>query len=333
MKLGKFIVILVTLMFCATSQAGTTWDIIRVRQYGSELSLHSREEGLRELQKIVDNTKKSHDVKVFAHYSIAALYLGQLAPLVLPASSDYRPNGGDQFNGFSLIYIDRNQFFVRENRASAKEHLEKVVSGLGGIKGALLSPASDLIKELSYAYLYLGLIDNAEGNYESALSYYNQFQNTGFLSAEGQQKVGYEIRDVTTKLNQIENQRLAEERAVKQAEIENEKAIQAQEEEQARLAEEARVREIQSRPEYKRKAAEEEIRVLRSQLEQLHSAMEEEHRIGRISGYVNATRMHDLGANVVASENQLSEQWVIYKRNGGKAKSLYEIQYRNDTTK
>jgi hypothetical protein len=44
-----------------------------------------------------------------------------------------------------------------------------------------------------------------------------------------------------------------------------------------------------------------------------------------VSGYVNATKLHELGSFAIAAENEVQRQWQIYKANGGQAASLSEI--------
>jgi hypothetical protein len=138
------------------------------------------------------------------------------------------------------------------------------------------------------------------------------------------------------------NQQIAVEKESERAAAEKKDALKRQEErkmeqekEASRIADEkerqrrdneARELSARSTPQYKRGAAVEEIKKIKSQVYRANKAMEEENRIGVISGYVNATRLHDIGAYIVKSQQELDRQWEIYKYNGGELSSIEEIK-------
>lgn len=130
-----------------------------------------------------------------------------------------------------------------------------------------------------------------------------------------------------------ESTRIAEERRViklqaqaqREAEKNENKRLVA-ERERARQVEEAREEATRNSPQFKRNEAQDSIRRLRQQIELAQKSISEERRVGVVSGYVNATKLHELGSFVIAAENEIQRHWQIYKKNGGQATSLSEIK-------
>lgn len=124
-----------------------------------------------------------------------------------------------------------------------------------------------------------------------------------------------------------EEQRFAKEQAQAQREAQR-KAEERRiaENERTRLAAEAKEQAIRNSPQFKRNEAQQSITRLRQQIDQAQKSMDEERRVGLISGYVNASKLHELGSFVVGVENETQRQWRIYKENGGQAKSISEIK-------
>jgi len=101
-----------------------------------------------------------------------------------------------------------------------------------------------------------------------------------------------------------------------------ERARYADEVEQKRQLEVAR----RNTPQYKRDSAASEIRNVRAQIAEVKQSIADEQRVGDISGYVSASKLHDLGSALVFLENRQSVNWATYKRNGGGAETLNEVK-------
>lgn len=121
-----------------------------------------------------------------------------------------------------------------------------------------------------------------------------------------------------------------QEAAVKEAAALEEKRLDRERDEaEAALLEEqeaVRQRVIESTPAYKRKVAQQAIRRLSEQALAARRAIAEERRIGQVSGFVNATRLNKLGGIVIYLEDEIQNQWGIYKANGGDAKTVKELK-------
>jgi hypothetical protein len=115
-----------------------------------------------------------------------------------------------------------------------------------------------------------------------------------------------------------EENRLAEEQAQAQLEAQRkERERLLAEKERERQAKEAREQAIRNSPQFKRNEAQQNIKLLRQQIEQAQRRMDEERRVGLVSGYVNASKLHELGSFIVGAESEIQRQWQIYKSNGG----------------
>ena len=124
-----------------------------------------------------------------------------------------------------------------------------------------------------------------------------------------------------------EEQRLAMEQAQVQRELQRkEEERLLAEKDRARQVAEAQEQVIRNSSQFKRNEAQQSIKQLRHQIEQAQKSMDEERQVGSISGYVNASKLHELGSFVVGAENGTLRQWRIYKANGGKATSISEIK-------
>jgi hypothetical protein len=100
----------------------------------------------------------------------------------------------------------------------------------------------------------------------------------------------------------------------------------AEDAENKRKAQEAKEAAIRSTPDYKRNSARNSIVQLRQRINNANNLIDEENRVGAISGYVNAVKLHELGSLVVFLEKEMRKEWEIYKSNGGTESSIYEIK-------
>lgn len=124
-----------------------------------------------------------------------------------------------------------------------------------------------------------------------------------------------------------EEQRLAQEQAQVQREVlRKEEEHLLAEKDRARQVAEAQEQVIRNSPQFKRNEAQQTIKRLRYQIEQAQKSIDEERQVGSVSGYVNASKLHELGSFVVGAENETLRQWRIYKANGGQATSISEIK-------
>lgn len=78
-------------------------------------------------------------------------------------------------------------------------------------------------------------------------------------------------------------------------------------------------------PEYKASEAANRIRAAQAYINSAQSAISEEKEIGQISGYVNKSRLHDAGVQIILYRKIINEQWSVYKENGGSVKSIDEL--------
>lgn len=123
-----------------------------------------------------------------------------------------------------------------------------------------------------------------------------------------------------------EKKLIAEEQAQLQREAERKERVRlATEKERSRKIAEAQEKEIRNSPQFKQNESQKTIKQLQQQIEATQQRINEEKKIGMISGYVNAAKLHELGSFIVSTENEIQRQWKIYKENGGKAKTHSEI--------
>lgn len=299
MNFKKLLIVIFGLMFWSTSHAGQDRDISYARQCGELAASYSREECLRTLQEMVNSQKPTVAAKSFAHYSIAALHLGRLKTDNSP--SKYSCNGWSEYS----IEIDDQRISDQKGRASAEEHLNAVLSDLMNITDSRWASAEYHTQYLSCAYYFLGVIKRHEGKDEESLLYLKKFKE--FRKADDlYSPISYEISRF--------------EQEIRERKIKQDRLIKEQEEDRARLAKIAAEEALKSNPEYIRNSAENEIKNLRSIKEKLYAELEEERRIGKISGYVNSKRLHDLGRAIVGIEDEININLKLYKDNGGREK-------------
>jgi hypothetical protein len=124
----------------------------------------------------------------------------------------------------------------------------------------------------------------------------------------------------------MEEQNRAEAERNRRDEEQHKQAEQVTQLAQQRAADDKRQSALEKTPAYKRQAAYAAVRNLRHQLEQANSAIEEERRVGAVSGYVDATRLHGLGAMVVGLQDEITRQFEIYKGNGGTLRTAEEVK-------
>lgn len=117
-----------------------------------------------------------------------------------------------------------------------------------------------------------------------------------------------------------------EEAETKRIESEKEAAKIAAARERQQKADDAKELAYRASPQYKREAAAKEIVRLRAQIQAANQSMDDERQIGAVSGYVNATRLHGLGALILDSQRQMDRQWAIYKSNGGSVDSIDAVK-------
>lgn len=110
---------------------------------------------------------------------------------------------------------------------------------------------------------------------------------------------------------------LTEVEAQKQQSEDERKSLKA-EQEAAELA-------IRASPEFKASEAANQIRSAQSYINAAQKAISEEKEIGQVSGYVNKSRLHDAGAQIVFYRKMIKDQWAVYEVNGGSAKSFEDI--------
>lgn len=110
---------------------------------------------------------------------------------------------------------------------------------------------------------------------------------------------------------------LTEEEAQKQQSEDERKRLKA-EQEAAELARRAS-------PEYKASEAANQIRAAQAYINSAQSVISEEKEIGQVSGYVNKSRLHDAGAQIIFYRKMIKDQWNVYKANGGSAKSVDDL--------
>jgi len=79
-------------------------------------------------------------------------------------------------------------------------------------------------------------------------------------------------------------------------------------------------------PSYKRELAEQNIKRMRAEIRAAEVRIAEERRVGNLSGYVDKRRLHELGSLIVAAEREIVRNWVIYRENGGTARSVDSIR-------
>jgi len=120
----------------------------------------------------------------------------------------------------------------------------------------------------------------------------------------------------------------AEEERIRQAKLDQEELRrQAQATaEAARQEEEAKEAARRATPMYKRDLAEQQIKRMRAEIQAAQVRISEEQRVGRLSGYVDKRRLHELGSLIVAAEREISRNWIIYRENGGVARSVDAIR-------
>lgn len=131
---------------------------------------------------------------------------------------------------------------------------------------------------------------------------------------------------------EAKRQRIAAEEAARTERIEaerlekeREKVRLAEEQKKIKKAEEARLAALKETPQYKMNEAANQVRMAQRFITGAQSAIENEKEIGRVSGYVNTSRLHEAGSAIVYYEKMQQNQWKIYKANGGQAKSIGEL--------
>ncbi|MQT51939.1 MULTISPECIES: hypothetical protein [Pseudomonas] len=209
------------------SGCGTTWDIISVETSASATSGFSREENKEKIKALIADPETDLDARVYAHYSYAALSLGYLAT----SNTAYRYySREDQRNGFNLIDIDQKLFQSNGNRMEAKQSLEYVTQNLSNLKGSALISAGESQKKLVYAFYFLALIEEADGNYETAKKLLERFEQSGFTTREGMRLAEIAKSDIQNKVDRISEEK------ERQARVERQRALDLEAHAQQKLA-------------------------------------------------------------------------------------------------
>jgi hypothetical protein len=205
--------IIVAILIGVLAGCGTTWDIITAETYGSNTQARSKNENISLLKGMINNPNTSYEAKLFAHYSLGALYIGQLAQAAQKNSDGTisQPNlyiDQDQREGFNLVYIDNNLFSQKSNRDNAKEQFLIVSSGIEKISNSSMIPKEEMEKKLAYSNFYIGYIEKQNGNFNSAIEYFNKFKNQSYITWYAKNNAEKEISSSERKL--------AEERSIKE---------------------------------------------------------------------------------------------------------------------